>query len=43
MIIEIDEKLLENIKIILKKYNFFLKNIVRDLRGYKRCIVSIKI
>ena len=43
MIIEIDEKLLENIKKILKKYNFFLKKIVRDLSGYKRCIVSIKI
>ena len=43
MIIEIDEKLLENIKKILKKYNFFLKKIVKDLSGYKRCIVSIKI
>ncbi|RPF74577.1 MAG: peptide chain release factor N(5)-glutamine methyltransferase [Rickettsiales bacterium TMED289] len=43
MIIEIDETLLENIKKILKKYKFFLKNIVRDLRGHKRCIVSIKI
>ena len=43
MIIEIDEILLENIKTKLKENKFFLKEVIKDLRGSKRCLISKKI
>ena len=42
LLIEIDNLLMFEVKKILKKYNFYVNKIYKDLNGINRCIESIK-
>ncbi len=43
LILEIDNNQLLFIKGILMKYNFIISKVIKDLRGYNRCIIATKI